>query len=105
MVPTTTAVVAVTTAAAVVSDDGLVWQPSPTAPATSIEDFIDQEDDEPSRLLFIQQPLRRRHLAPEPTSFPLLKRQVVSFFLLLLKPSLFVYGLSWLSLEAPTAAY
>lgn len=76
---TTTALVATTTAAAVVSDGGLVWQPSPSEPVIPNEDFI-EEYDEPSRLLFIQQPLRRRHLAPEPTPFLLLKRQLVSYF-------------------------
>lgn len=86
--PVTTAVVvaATTTTAAAVVSEGLIWQPSPTAPVQPYdEDFI---DDEPSRLLFIQQPLHKRHLAPQPTSLPLLKRQQVRLYFLLLKPFL-----------------
>lgn len=69
---TATAVVAAeTTTAAVVSEGDLVWQPSPTSPVQPNDVF----EDETSRLLFIQQRLHKRHFAPAPTSFPLLKRQ------------------------------
>jgi hypothetical protein len=68
---TTALAVEATTAAAVVSEGDLVFQPSPTSPALP----PDVVEDETSRLLFIQQRLLKRHFAPAPTSFPLLKRQ------------------------------